>query len=202
MAARARELTSGDIAEKLRQMGLDAEREAGGDTAKTSAMGPRVAELAGSETADGDASRDLALLASSARVSVNLSRAFSDPNSPDNITLRDGDRISVPRITNVVTVIGAVLVPHSFAAGPGKSVSYYIEMSGGFAQDAARGNVVVVRSNGDALPMNRVKTVEPGDIIVVPTTGLIDIAKKWERVGSVTKVLSDILSSVFILTRF
>lgn len=176
--------------------------EALAEAERASAMGPRVAEPGRPAVISSDGDRDLKLLATSARVSVNLSRAFSDRHSPDNITLRDGDRVFVPRITNVVTVIGAVLVPHSFAAGPGKSVSHYIEMSGGFAQDAAKGSVVVVRSNGDALPMSRVKTVQPGDTIVVPTTGLIDIAKKWERVGSVTKVISDILSSVFILTRF
>ncbi len=167
-----------------------------------SAMGPRVAEVAQPELSGFAGRHEMALLANSARVSVNLARAFEDPSSPDNITMRDGDRIFVPRITNVVTVVGAVLHPHSFAAGPGQSVSYYIERSGGYAQDAAKGSVVVVRSNGDALPMARVKTVEPGDTIVVPTTGLIDIAKKWERMGSVTKVISDILSSVFILTRF
>jgi protein involved in polysaccharide export with SLBB domain len=176
--------------------------EATREMSKASAMGPRVAELDRSELSGFEGRRELALLANSARVSVNLSKAFDDPSSPDNITMREGDRVFIPRITNVVKVIGAVLHPHSFAAGPGKSVDYYIQRSGGFAQDAAKGSVVVVRSNGDALPKGEVRSVEPGDTIVVPTTGLIDIAKKWERVGSVTKVISDILGSVFILTRF
>ena len=137
-----------------------------------------------------------------ARISVNLSSALNDPMAPDNLTLRDGDRIRVPKVTNVVTVIGAVLHPHSFAAGGGKNAEYYIQRSGGFSPEASKGDVVVVRTNGDAMPMRSVKSVMPGDIIVVPTTGLIDITKKWEKVGNVTKVVSDILSSVFVLTRF
>jgi protein involved in polysaccharide export with SLBB domain len=137
-----------------------------------------------------------------ARISVNLDSALNDPVSPDNLTLRDGDRIRVPKVTNVVTVIGAVLHPHSFAAGGGKNAEYYIQRSGGFSPEASKGDVVVVRTNGDAMPMRSVKSVMPGDIIVVPTTGLIDITKKWEKVGNVTKVVSDILSSVFVLTRF
>ncbi|MCL5104913.1 MAG: SLBB domain-containing protein [Armatimonadetes bacterium] len=153
--------------------------------------------------ADKDKEHEMGLLAkNSARISVNLGTALKEPGSPDNLALRDGDRILVPKLVNVVTVIGAVLHPHAFAAGPGKNVNYYIERSGGYAQEASRGDVVVVRTNGDALPQNRVKSVLPGDIIVVPTTGLIDIAKKWERVGGVTKVISDVLSSVFVLTRF
>ena len=137
-----------------------------------------------------------------ARISVNLDMALSDAKSADNLSLRDGDKILVPKLTNVVTVIGAVLHPHSFAAGGGKSVEYYIQRSGGFSAEAARNDVVVVRTNGDALPMKSVKGVMPGDMIVVPTTGLIDIAQKWEKVGNVTKVVSDILSSVYVLTRF
>lgn len=180
----------------------ESDAETARETSRASAMGPRVAHLERPELSSFEGRRELALLTNSARVSVNLSKAFEDPSSPDNITMREGDRIFIPRITNVVKVIGAVLHPHSFAAGPGKSVDYYIQRSGGFAQDAAKGSVVVVRSNGDALPKGEVRSVEPGDTIVVPTTGLIDIAKKWERMGSVTKVISDILGSVFILTRF
>lgn len=186
--------------EELKKM--EQNTETTGGTENVSAMGPRVAEVEKPELSGFAGRRELALLINSARVSVDLSRALKDYNSPDNIVMREGDRIFIPRITNMVQVVGAVLHPHWFAAGPGKSVAYYIERSGGYAQDAAKGNVVVVRSNGDALPMDKVKSVEPGDTIVVPTTGLIDIAKKWERVGSVTKVLSDILSSVYILTRF
>lgn len=171
-----------------------------------SALGPRIPELP-SRIAELDLSvfkgrEELAELANSARISIDLQRALKDEGAPDNIPLRNGDRISIPKKTDVVTVIGAVLHPHAFAAGPGKSVDYYIERSGGFAQDADKGSVVVVRSNGDAVPKARAKTAEPGDIIVVPTTGLIDIAKKWERISPIAKVISDVLSSVYILTRF
>lgn len=168
---------------------------------QVSAMGPPVAEAAVKPAAAFQDGQELAAVAQSARISVNLSNALKDPDSADNLTLRDGDRIFVAKNTNVVTVYGAVLHPHSFAAAPGKSVDYYIQRSGGYSQEASRPHVVVVRANGDALPMGMVKHVEPGDIIVVPTTGLIEIAKRWERVGSVSKVIADVLSSVFILTK-
>jgi len=167
-----------------------------------SALGPKIAELAGDTTSGFEGRFELAALTNSARVSIDLNKAFADPDSPDNIPLRQGDQVFIPRVTNVVRVVGAVLHPHDFAAGPGNSVDHYIRRSGGFAQDAAKNYVIVVRSNGDALPARQVRSVEPGDTIVVPTTGLVEIAKKWEQVGSVTKVISDILSSVFILTRF
>lgn len=169
---------------------------------KESAMGPRLDNFGTIDMSGFEGRKELADLTKSARVSVNLKRAFEDPSSPDNIVLRDGDRVYIPKITNVVTVIGAVFGPHAFAAGTGKNVDYYIQRSGGYAQDASKANVVVVRSNGDALPKDQVASVEPGDMIVVPSTGLIDIVKKSERVGNVAKLISDVLSSAFILTRF
>ena len=173
-----------------------AEQEADG----ASAMGAPLAEA--EEPISYRGREKLAAVVTSARISVNLRQALSGVNSPDNLTLRDGDRIFIPKITNVVTVLGAVLHPNSFAAGPGKNADYYVARCGGYARDASRGNVIVVRANGVALPKDAAKSVEPGDMVVVPTTGLIDTAKKWERIGSVTKVIADILSSVFIITRF
>ncbi|MCX8052681.1 MAG: SLBB domain-containing protein [Armatimonadetes bacterium] len=180
------------------ESGLLAQTEVQSETA----LGPKIAELERNRKSGFEGRFELALLENSTRISVDLNKAFQDPNSADNIPLRNGDQIFIPRITNIVEVVGAVLHPHRFAAKGGNSVDYYIRRSGGYAPDAAKGSVVVVRSNGDALPANEVHSVEPGDTIVVPTTGLIDIAKKWERIGSVTKVLTDVLSSVYILTRF
>ncbi|OFX17544.1 MAG: hypothetical protein A2Z18_05595 [Armatimonadetes bacterium RBG_16_58_9] len=177
-----------------------AEKTAETPETPTTAMGPPVASLVQTNVYEG---KDLlAPITESARISVNLVKALEDAQCPDNLTLCDGDRIFIPKTTNVVTVIGAVLHPHSFAAGPGKNADYYVERSGGYAQDAARGHVIVVRANGNALPKDAVKSVEPGDVVVVPTSGFIDVTKKWEKTRDITKVLSDVLSSVFILTRF
>lgn len=167
-----------------------------------SAMGPALADAEAGLFPSYEGRHRLAAVADSVRISVDLERALKDPYSGDNLPLRNGDRLFIPKVNNVVTVIGAVLHPHVFAADPGKGVSYYIQRSGGYSQEASKSHVVVVRSNGDALPLHAVKFVAPGDTIVVPTTGLIDVAKKWERWGGVTKVISEVLSSVFVLTRF
>ncbi len=149
-----------------------------------------------------DIRRKVEDLGESSRISIDLKRALAETKSADNINLRNGDRLFIPRINGVVQVVGAVLHPHAFVVEPGKNANYYVERSGGFAQNASRSNVIVIRPNGDAIPSRGVRIIQADDTIVVPTTGLVDIAKKWEQVGSVTKVISDILSSVFVLTRF
>jgi len=171
-------------------------------TFEHSAMGERVAMLSQDEPSGLAASANEETLLALARVSVDLKQAMANPASPDNLALRSGDRIRIPRQTDTVTVLGAVLHPHVFAAGSKKGVDYFIERSGGYALDAVASTTIIVHSNGDAVLASKTKVVVPGDMVVVPSTGLIDIAKKWEKVGSVTKVISDVLSSAYVLTRF
>ncbi len=136
------------------------------------------------------------------RIGVDLNQAMKDAGSKHNLILKDGDRVIVQPVPDTITVIGAVLHPHSFVAEDGKGIGYFVDKSGGYAPDASRRHVIVVRANGDAVPAGEVRTVNAGDVIYVPNTGLIDIATKAEKVSSVTKILSDILSSAFIITRF
>jgi protein involved in polysaccharide export with SLBB domain len=135
------------------------------------------------------------------RVSVDLNSALTKTNSSDNLLLVSGDRLFIPVQSNIVTIVGAVLHPHRVAARDKAFVKDYIAKSGGYSQDAAARYTVVIRANGDAYPADKVKYVMPGDMIVVPTTGLIDVTKKIEKVRDVTQVIADVLSSVFILTR-
>jgi protein involved in polysaccharide export with SLBB domain len=166
------------------------------------AFGERLAKLSNKETSGLAAVANAEDLLELARISVNFKKALDNPGTADDLIMRSGDRLHIPMVTDTITVLGAVLHPHVFASGSDKSVAYYVERSGGYARDAATGSTVIVHTNGDAVPASSVKTVLPGDIIVVPNNGLIDVAKKWEKIGSVTKIISDVLSSVFVLTRF
>lgn len=136
------------------------------------------------------------------RIGVDLDTAMKNADSMHNLILKDGDRILVQAIPETVTVVGAVLNPHSFVAEDAMNISYYVERSGGYAPDASRSNVIVIHGNGDAVPAKAVKRVAAGDIIYVPASGLVDVASKTEKVGSVTKIITDVLTSAFILTKF
>lgn len=139
-------------------------------------------------------------IAQSTRIAIDLRKALDDKSSSENLALRDGDRVYVPKLTNVVTVVGAVMQPRSFALSGGKTPSYYVERSGGYTPDASKSHVIVVRSNGEAFPKDRVRTIQSGDMIIVPSQGFIDVTRKLEKTVSITKVLADVLSSAYILT--
>ncbi|GIV18326.1 MAG: hypothetical protein KatS3mg023_0077 [Armatimonadota bacterium] len=102
-------------------------------------------------------------------VRIDLVTALQKPGSTADVEVRDGDIIYVPEKPTTVAVTGAVVVPSAVLHVPGKSVGYYIEYAGGFTSDAARDKTLVIRANGEVLPAQKVRTVELGDIIFVPT---------------------------------
>lgn len=91
--------------------------------------------------------------------------------------------------------------PRTFTFSKDRSIDSYIERSGGYSPDASEKNVIVVRSNGDAFPKNKVSYLAAGDIIIIPSKGFVDISSKWEKARDITNVLADILSTVFIITK-
>ncbi|HIC81369.1 MAG TPA: ATPase [Kiloniellaceae bacterium] len=99
-----------------------------------------------------------------------------------DVTLKDGDEIVIPKLTQEVTVIGEVFHPTSHLYAKKLDKEDYINMSGGATRKADTRNVYVVRANG-AVIANRPppayyeevwferggKTgIRPGDTIVVP----------------------------------
>lgn len=171
-------------------------------------VGGRIAsEVAEAEIMDKDYANKqeirekVRIISGSTSISVNLDNALKSPGSSDNIILMDGDRIYIQKINNTVSVAGAVMQPRTFTYAEGRSIDYYLEKSGGYSPDASKSNVIVIRSNGDAVPKNKVSYIQSGDIIVVPSKGLVDIASKWEKAGNITSVLADILSTAFIITK-
>lgn len=98
------------------------------------------------------------------------------PNSPDDVVLRGGDELLVPKFEQEVTVIGEVQDPTSHLYNPNLSRDDYVRLSGGLTSEADGKRVYVVRADGSVIAnegsrwFNRGSNVqiEPGDTIVVP----------------------------------
>lgn len=111
------------------------------------------------------------------RLVINLRAIVRQPtNSPDDVVLRNGDELIVPKFEQEVTVIGEVQDPTSHLYYPDLSRNDYIRLSGGFTAQADSGRVYVVRADGSVVAnegsrwFNRGSNVQiqPGDTIVVP----------------------------------
>ncbi len=110
------------------------------------------------------------------RMVIDLPRLMSERvGSADDIVLRTGDQLIVPRFQQQVTVIGEVQYSTSLLYNPRLSRDDYIAMSGGVTRRADKGRIYVVRANGSVVSSEGSRwfdrssvKMKPGDTIVVP----------------------------------
>jgi polysaccharide biosynthesis/export protein len=146
----------------LAQVSLMAAQEVGGDAVEALAVGQQLLQNL----------RDAEPVG---RLVIDLSKSqAAAAGSPQDIVLKDGDRLLVPRVTQEVTVIGEVQSPtsHLFAETLGRGD--YIEMSGGTTQRADKSRIYVVRADGSVVSGGHAwfagagADIRPGDTVVVP----------------------------------
>ncbi|MBB6091599.1 protein involved in polysaccharide export with SLBB domain [Povalibacter uvarum] len=110
------------------------------------------------------------------RLVIDLEQSMvAVPSSEQDIVLKDGDRLLVPRITQEVTVIGEVQSTTSHLYNPAIGRDEYVQMSGGLTARADEDRIYVVRADGSVV-VNQGNAwfsggrvdIRPGDTIVVP----------------------------------
>jgi polysaccharide biosynthesis/export protein len=110
------------------------------------------------------------------RLVIDLPRSMRATSaSGDDIILRDGDRLMVPKFQQEVTVIGEVQTTTSHLYRPELSRDDYIAQSGGVTRRADKERVYVVRANGSVVAQQGGRwfsrssvDIRPGDTVVVP----------------------------------
>ena len=140
--------------------------------------GTAAAASAGQNLAVGqEVLRELQTTKPVGRLVIHLQRLMREPaGGAEDVVLRNGDRLFVPKRTQEVTILGEVQNATSQIYQAGWSRDDYINRSGGFTRNADKGRVYVVRANGDVVGgermgwFRRTQSVEmrPGDTIVVP----------------------------------
>jgi len=119
----------------------------------------------------------------SGRMSVDFVRLFVMGDSTQNILLRDGDHIIVPRRKNFVRVSGQVLFPGNVIYHPAWKIKDYIRYTGGFNWNARKSKIRIIRAKtGEWLKPKQVKQLVPGDVIWVPEKPVRDYWKLFREI--------------------
>ena len=111
--------------------------------------------------------------------------------------LFDGDEIVIPKVSNVINVIGEVLNPTAYEFSKKISIEKAIDKAGGFNEFADRKRVYVIKANGliEKTGRNvfvRSSNLMPGDTIVVPRKTSTNALK---NLTPITQILSDLAFS-------
>ena len=142
------------------------------------------------------------------RLVIDLRSAIdAAPGSADDIALRSGDELVVPRLRQEVMVLGEVQSPASQLFSSDLSREDYISQSGGYTRQADKSRTYVVRANGRVVSGGRHwlvgsggEPIRAGDAIVVPfNTERLPALPLWQ---SVTQILYNIAISAAALHSF
>lgn len=92
---------------------------------------------------------DSTLLSQYKLVGINLKECLQNPGSLQDLTIEDGDILSIPVRSKTVQSFGEIQVPRKVIYTEGLSVSELVRASGGFTSDANRKNIYVIHPNGE-----------------------------------------------------
>ena len=107
-------------------------------------------------------------------------KAFA--KSPEDIELRAGDSLTIPKQPGAVLVIGQVYNANALTYTPGRNAGWYFSRAGGATHLADKGAIFIVRADGSVTGRNQggpwsggvlSTTMGPGDTIVVPEKAVL-----------------------------
>ncbi len=83
-------------------------------------------------------------------ISIDLATALSNPNNSENLTLEEGDILTIDRNTNLVKISGEVYYPTIIPYKKNKNLKYYIDQAGSFTPYARKSGALVIQPDGKA----------------------------------------------------
>jgi len=131
------------------------------------------------------------------QVSVDVERLVSTGDRKYDLPLWDGDMITIPRYLPQVNVIGRIRRPGLVPYEPGQYLGYYLERAGGLSWRADKSNIFVVKGvAGMPVLKKKVKTVDAGDTIVIPT---VREKKFWPMLRDAMVVLGNVATLYLVI---
>ncbi len=140
------------------------------------------------------------------RLVIDVGRVIKGPAGvSEDVVIRDGDKLLIPKKSQEVTILGEVQSPTSHVFEAGLTRDDYIARSGGTTPKADRKRIYVVRANGDVSSgertgwFRRTQSLEirPGDTIVVPLdTERVRALPLWQAVTTIIYNLAVALLAV------
>ncbi len=116
--------------------------------------------------------------------------------SPDDIELRAGDSLTIPKQPGSVLVIGQVYNSNALTYTPGRNAGWYLFRAGGPTPLANKGEIFIIRCDGSVTGGKQggfwsgsvlSSTLGPGDTIVVPEKPVFG-SSAWKNIVSIAQI--------------
>jgi protein involved in polysaccharide export with SLBB domain len=199
-----------ELAEKNRQQLLtDAKQEGGGLGGSIGANPEESLGKLASLAQWRDTVQKLETTPAVGRMVIHIGANKSWIHTAADVQLRAGDSIYVPKRPNFVMVQGSVYNQTAIAFRPGKSARWYLHQAGGATSAGDKKNLFVVRADGTVAGGSKTlfnggaldTTMQPGDMIMVPTRALGG-GFKWRETLQVAQIVSAVGIAVQVARGF
>lgn len=128
---------------------------------------------------------------------INLYAALRQGQAAQNLTLREGDVLSVPEFKDRVSVLGAVKTPgfYGLEDGAGTKIVDVLARAGGAGEGAALTKATLRRANGQSISLNLYRllilgesdnnlALQNGDVLTIPETRGITVLGEVKLPGT------------------
>lgn len=131
-------------------------------------------------------------------VGIDLAEAIKNPGGDEDLVLREGDQLYIPRYNGTVKISGDVMYPNTVVYEKGRRPSYYIDQAGGWGNRAKKSRTFIVYMNGKVARVSHHAKVQPGCEIVVPSKPRRDInsVSQWLGIGSSVASIAMVIASI------
>ena len=130
----------------------------------------------------------------------------------DDIEVRAGDVLTIPKTPNFVLISGQVYNPTAITYSPGKNTEWYLRQAGGPTQLANKKGIYVIRANGAVVGEANSgsgwwkggvmgATLHPGDAIIVPEK-ILAPSSVWKNVLTTAQLMSSVALTAGVVSTF
>ncbi|HXE34490.1 MAG TPA: SLBB domain-containing protein [Verrucomicrobiae bacterium] len=132
----------------------------------------------------------------SGRLVVHIRLGQKDfPGSPDDIELRAGDSLDIPKQPGFVLIVGQVYNSNAITYTPGKTTAWYLSRAGGATGLANKRAIFIIRASGSVTSGSggmwsggvESSTIGPGDTIMVPERAAVG-SSVWKNLVAIAQI--------------
>jgi polysaccharide export outer membrane protein len=132
----------------------------------------------------------------SGRLVVHIRQGQKDfAGSPDDIELRAGDSLEIPKQPGFVLIVGQVYNSNAITYTPGKNTAWYLSRAGGATALANKRAIFIIRASGSVTSGSggmwsggvESSTIGPGDTIMVPERAVLG-GSVWKNLVAIAQI--------------
>ncbi len=132
----------------------------------------------------------------SGRLVVHIRQSQKDfQGSPEDIELRAGDSLEIPKQPGFVLIVGQVYNSNAITYTPGKNTAWYLSRAGGATSLANKKAIFIIRASGSVTSGTsgmwsggvESSAIGPGDTIVVPERSVIG-SNVWKNLVAIAQI--------------